>query len=351
MIETFFLRDTVNHSGPCRRSRSVRRCPAGGFTLVELLVVIAIIGILIALLLPAVQAAREAARRIDCTNRMKQIGLAVHLYSDAYMMFPAGARSERADTAGGFCLFSGPAGQGAPWSVAILPYFGDKPRYESFDLDSGFQGMLFNNGTNKLPQFVPNNSFQCPSDPNSTAESTNSNYLGVGGGGIDGGPDNEVWCRSLHPCCDNRLMFNNGIFFVNSEIRLRDLADGSSKQYLLAETRYQVCETGAVASGWWGYEEDFHSWASGVVYGDITSDCCTHMATITHAVDGINSSDYDPSKGFYPDPVTRTFGSFHPGGCNVTMADGSTHFFNEDMDINVFRDLADREDDMPVGQW
>ena len=153
----------------------VSRRPLHGFTLVELLVVIAIIGILIALLLPAVQAAREAARRITCANRMKQIGLAVHLYADAHNTFPAGARSELADTDGGFCLFSRPAGQNVPWSVAILPYFDENPHYETFDLDRGFQGFFYNNSVNKLSQFVPNNKFQCPSDPNSTAESTNSN--------------------------------------------------------------------------------------------------------------------------------------------------------------------------------
>ena len=325
-----------------------------GFTLVELLVVIAIIGILIALLLPAVQAAREAARRIQCANKLKQIGLAVLLYHDSHLSFPVGVGSPKDDVSGGGCHFSPPLDLGPPWSVLILPYFEDIPRHAAFDLDAGFPATPSGkrgSSSNQVYQVIPNSKYQCSSDPNSTPDQPNSNYMAVGGGGIDdfGGTNDEVWCRASDPCCTNRLMFNNGIFFVNSEVRARDLADGSSKVYMLAESKYQPVRSGAEASGWANYEEDFFTWAGAIRASGVVGDCCTGTTTITHAVDGINSSDYDPAKWLDYESVTRGFGSFHPGGCHVTMADGSVHFLDEYMDLQIYRDLAAREDGAPVG--
>ena len=320
----------------------------GGFTLVELLVVIAIIGILVVMLLPAVQAAREAARRISCTNRMKQVGLALIICHDAYRSFPMGVGSKREDTSEGVCRFSYATDQSAPWSVEILPFIEEAARHAGADMDGGFQASFDPgiNTANKDWQFTANDLYRCPSDPNSTDASPNSNYMGVGGGGLDnhGRASDEVWCRSKHACCDNRVMFNNGILFVNSRIRLKDITDGSSKQYLVAETRYQPLQSGAVATGWEGYETEFFTWAGTLYAGNQAGDCCTCTTTITHAVDGINSSDYDPAEHWHPTPLTRTFGSFHPGGCHVTLADGSVHFLNEGMDIHAYRYLAVRDD-------
>ncbi|MEA1951699.1 MAG: DUF1559 domain-containing protein [Planctomycetota bacterium] len=337
----------------------MRQNGRSGFTLVELLVVIAIIGILIALLLPAVQAAREAARRIDCTNRMKQIGLAALVYHDAFLSFPSGVGSRRADTSGGVCRFSESAVIGAPWAILILPYFEDNARHDAFDFEVGFWGTFRahqgsgNNTFNRDKQFLNNNKYQCPSDPNSTATAANSNYMAVGGGGIDnaGGANDDVWCRAGHPCCDDRIMLNNGVIFINSKIRHRDLQDGSSNQYLIAEGKYMPVASGALAYGNPGYVNDFPSWAGTVRAGNAAGDCCASTVTITHAVDGINSTLYDPTKGLQYFPTTRGFGSFHPGGCHVTMTDGSVHFLNENMDINVYRDLGARGDGFPTGGY
>jgi len=326
-----------------------------GFTLVELLVVIAIIGILIALLLPAVQAAREAARRVDCSNRIKQIGLALLIYHDVHKSFPMGVGSERYDTSGGICRFSHATEQSAPWSVLILPYLEELTRQKTFEFDGGFQGTfdLTINTVNKRWQFVPNSNFQCPSDRNSGSDVPNSNYLAVGGGGVDnpGGSNDEVWCRAGHSCCDDRVMFNNGIFFANSKVRIRDLGDGSSNVFMVAESKYQPVQSGAeayAADGAPGYEGEYYSWASSIRAGNESGDCCTCTTTITHAVDGINSSWYDPVRGLEFAPVTRGFGSFHPGGCQVAMADGSVHFLGEEIDINAYRDLAARDDGSPL---
>ena len=330
------------------------RVAAKGFTLVELLVVISIIGILIALLLPAVQAAREAARRMQCANNLKQLGLALHLYLDAHGVFPMGVGSKRADTSGRVCRFSHVSEQTAPWSVVILPYIEDANRHQTFEFGSGFQATYSDSTPNKSMQYVPNSYYQCSSDPNSTADSPNSNYLGVGGGGIDnqGGTNDQVWCRAGHSCCGDRVMFNNGIFFVNSKIRIADVLDGTSNTYMLAESRYQPIKNGTVAyaaAGYPGYEAEFYSWAGTVRAGNESGDCCTCTTTITHAVDGINSSDYNPGATLSFAPVTRTFGSFHPGGCQVALADASVQFLGENMDINTYRQLAARADGLPPG--
>ncbi|HBO43186.1 MAG TPA: prepilin-type cleavage/methylation domain-containing protein, partial [Planctomycetaceae bacterium] len=128
-----------------------------GFTLVELLVVIAIIGILIALLLPAVQAAREAARRISCSNNMKQIGLGLHLYHDAFRQLPAGWMGFNRAT-GEPHWFGEP---GWAWSAAILPYMEQHAVQETllhFELP-------ITDPANATARVLPIATFRCPSDP------------------------------------------------------------------------------------------------------------------------------------------------------------------------------------------
>src|SRR6187401_2953762 len=121
-----------------RRPPSLR-----GFTLVELLVVIAIIGVLVALLLPAVQAAREAARRMRCGNAIKQIALACHNYESAFVTLPPGGivnyRSGVAVTETNFCTV-GDANTFAPWTVLILPYVEEGNLYNQFDFSKTFTG-------------------------------------------------------------------------------------------------------------------------------------------------------------------------------------------------------------------
>jgi len=106
-----------------RQAVEPRRFQRAGFTLIELLVVITIIGILIALLLPAVQAAREAARRMSCTNNLKQIGLAIHTYHDAYRLFPQGYINQPA------------LHEAWGWTVFILPYLEQKPLHDRLDVN------------------------------------------------------------------------------------------------------------------------------------------------------------------------------------------------------------------------
>ena len=135
----------------CRHNRSGRRSP--GFTLVELLVVIAIIGILIALLLPAVQAAREAARRAQCSNNMKQIGLAFHNYHDTYRTFPLPTNVSLLSTGG--------LGTSHSWSLSILPFIEQTSIYDTYNLNLSCWDPVNEAAVDTaIPGYV------CPSTPN-----------------------------------------------------------------------------------------------------------------------------------------------------------------------------------------
>lgn len=149
--------------GSPKSCRGKPTSPTRAFTLIELLVVMAIIGVLVALLLPAVQAAREAARRVQCINNQKQIGLGLHSYHATTNAFPPG-RIWKADSFGCGLNIDGHC-QNTPWFILMLPHFDQRPLYDAFNFNLGAEGQnfggLFPNSTvvkNKIGLF------QCPSD-------------------------------------------------------------------------------------------------------------------------------------------------------------------------------------------
>ncbi len=212
-----------------------------GFTLVELLVVIAIIGILVALLLPAVQAAREAARRTECANRMKQIGLALLNYHDTYKHFPSAS-----DVAGGSQL---------SWIAQVLPFMEEQNLQDLVDQDQ-----TWNHANNELAEQTPLEQFQCPSvgaelpafidvpGANGFVEQSplRSSYLGIMGAEyacplpatirapISG--YTVVNCQS-----DARVggYATNGLIFPDSKINLRRVTDGSSNTMIVGEVSWR----------------------------------------------------------------------------------------------------------------
>lgn len=192
------------------------------FTLVELLVVIAIIGILVSLLLPAVQAAREAARRMKCSNNLKQLGLALHNYHDTYGKFPIGA----ADIA---------ISRRTPWMPSLLPFIEQTAlydRYVSAALTfsaSGSNNLISNIDRKVRDVIVP--SLSCPSDPNSPGNTRgyHGNYVALDGNAV-GVTDNAA-----------------GVMFRNSRIRIADITDGTSNTLAFAEALVRP-QTDAV--GW-----------------------------------------------------------------------------------------------------
>ena len=196
-------------------------CRRGGFTLGELLVVIAIIGILVVMLLPAVNAARESARRIVCTNNLKQIGLAILNYHDRHNKFPAASSvSIPEQCPGGDC-------RGNPMYVTLMPYFEMENLEDLYDYEGswGWCGWWgdwndpTNPGANSRVEV-----YQYPSDDRSTEYPNQRVYFAVVGGKTAAG---HSWRGDV---------FHDGLFAINRWRRMLDLQDGTSKTMALGES-------------------------------------------------------------------------------------------------------------------
>ncbi|MCI0360686.1 MAG: DUF1559 domain-containing protein [Planctomycetaceae bacterium] len=232
---------------------------SGGFTLVELLVVIAIIGVLVALLLPAVQAAREAARRTSCKNNMKQLGIALHNYHDTYRIFPSATYNHKACIHTGIFVGSSPTLSASGW-VSALPFFEQttvqskynlngcvshavasgtgNPNPEAGDAVANGNGLL---ATTKLPVFI------CPSDPNPhfmTDTQANSQFYAIKvGSGLKGAKTNYDFHVNCHINCNHwKTLANNlrNIFGENSDSGLHSVIDGTSSTFMIGETTLDV---------------------------------------------------------------------------------------------------------------
>jgi prepilin-type N-terminal cleavage/methylation domain-containing protein len=310
------------------------------FTLVELLVVIAIIGVLVALLLPAVQAAREAARRMSCTNKLKQLGLALHNYHDTHRTFPPGVLLFGS---GANCPPMGGTNEtGASWLVLLLPYLEQQPLYQQFNFHQRFVGRfnLINQSPNGPWQFQPLALVKCPSDPKAIANgSVVTNYVGVAGGGCNGLTN----CGNLPaPDCEGaagRLYFSNGVFFKNSNVRLANITDGTTNVYLLGETNYMRVPSDANVG------TNYPSWAAGA---DLRVPAInSSYQTMAAAVLPINSPALPTDSGGF----MRLFGSHHVRGCNMTLADGSTRFVSDNINLQTHRLLGARDDGIALGDF
>lgn len=280
-----------------------------GFTLLELLTVIAIIGILIALLLPAIQAARAAARRMQCTSNLKQHGLAIHVYHEDHQEFPPGGRLHTI------------AGQnGVSWRVLILPYIEETALYEAI-------GLVNNGGAmNWGPQSQMPPVFGCPSRNGDDGNLSMSSYWGVGGVPREGETvgEDDRYCG---------VVAVNGMFFPRSETRIAEIVDGTSRSLAIGERTYR-----------------FRAWMNGARWsGRSKKTICSEASN--HVVYPINASH--ESFGYYIGDNMRPegtiaeiplndlwFGSDHPGGAHFTFADGSVHFLSENLDMTVLQALA-----------
>jgi prepilin-type N-terminal cleavage/methylation domain-containing protein len=180
-----------------------------GVTLIELLVVIAIIGVLVSLLLPAVQAAREAARRTQCANNLKQVGLALHQHHGAHQEFPAGVIAEGSDFRDG--LHSG--------FTQLLPYLEKQNLHQAYDFDSSWRSA--NNlavAQSRLVQLL------CPSSVHEVPQD----------GGFPGAPTDYAFSKGpLAYLCETPA--SNGVFDINSRVRLAEITDGAAHTFALGE--------------------------------------------------------------------------------------------------------------------
>ena len=312
-----------------------------GFTLVELLATIAIVGLLVALLLPAVQSARESARRNSCMNKIRQLSLACQQYNTQHGAFPPGGIVRLASGLSDIqrcqlAATSGTAG-GPPWTVLILPFMEGQSRYDAYDMNGGFARSASDattGVTNLARQFKFNTSFVCPSDPN-TASGLHggTNYFACQGGGP------APASPAVHACvAGGRYFFHNGMFAANSRITAGHVLDGMSNVVLIGETRYApLIELDADPPGI-GWDSALRWYPNGD-FGMPMGLCATN--------NGINAEPADPRTLWYTNHIVGTFGSRHAGGASFAMADGSTHFLGESIDLALYRRLGQRNSRMP----
>ncbi|MDZ7618949.1 MAG: DUF1559 domain-containing protein [Patescibacteria group bacterium] len=290
------------------------------FTLVELLVVIAIIGILIALLLPAVQAAREAARRAQCSNNVKQLGLAMHNYQSALRSLPIGCFS---------CCWG-------TWRLAVLPYIEQQAVHDMYqaerhcqtvDPDSGYR---YSSSVNRNAVSAYIDAFQCPSDTPQTPISTirSSNY------GVNYG--NTTWTQ---PAQFQGVTFGGAPFTIardcgkaGTAFDFRHIKDGLSNTLMLGEL---VQGEGADLRGftWWGDASGFETYQapnSPIADRIYTASFCQN--------DNPRNPPCEVSSTTWPTMFASR--SRHPGGVTTGLCDGSVRFISENINIDTWRALS-----------
>lgn len=339
----------------------------GGFTLVELLVVIAIIGILVALLLPAVQAAREAARRMSCGNNLKQIALAIHNYHDTYKTFPP-IRGGQLVTGGTQPFGSNvTAYPGCPgwfnstawsWRALILPYVEQQPLYDEINFSVIRDTACYSaappfSGTTD-PNRVRIPGYECPSEawkPNGSNAPTN--YGGIWGN------DANAFSGSI-----NRL----GVFGMGSNVgtvRMASITDGTANTVMVGEVYRGVpywrttgashtgqrCDRWIVETGFCGAETSYPP----NTY-KLSQAACANRPPISIADNSTNAVNIQecPVKNCCPDIVEwvdnhnngnrgrRPISSLHPGGAQAAYADGGVKFVPETVDTQVWRNTGTR---------
>jgi prepilin-type N-terminal cleavage/methylation domain-containing protein/prepilin-type processing-associated H-X9-DG protein len=273
------------------------------FTLIELLAVIAIISLLVSLLLPAVQMAREAARGTQCKNNLKQIGLAMQNYLDTMQVFPPGyiaGKDTIADTTPGW-----------GWAVMILPFMESSTVTGRLNCQMPIEDPSSKTGVAQLvPGFlcpsdlVPNGTFAIASDPAGTmpiVDTTPCSYVGcVGNDGCEVDDNATPW---------------NGILYRNSRTSVEDIVDGTSSTFLVGERAW------ALVNGTWVGTPN-----NAVIQGGKQNKMAPVTATAAVAIlahaHWINNK-YDSDGGL------DDFSSMHPGGAHFLFADGSVHFLKE----------------------
>jgi len=320
---------------------------------VELLVVIAIIGILIALLLPAVQAAREAARQLTCRNNLKQLGLALHGFHGVNQKFPPSA------------IHNSNGGLRENWVIKILPFLEHKPLFDQFDLD-----FEISHPVNEPARSTHLSVMTCPTDTYNSEPFSGSghaptasfndnwargNYGANGALGYRGSADSPGW----------RSHTRRGVMGVNCSVSIKGIRDGTSHTILLGELRAGVCPQDE--RGTWAMSNCASSlWAHGGVNTDAygpncmleNSDDCKGCSRARAAFGG-GTALAQRGMGCYPEDLGSSqqgARSLHVGGVNTCFVDGSVHFISDqvqakpssDQDLSVWDRLNASSDGQPL---
>ncbi|TWT73999.1 Type II secretion system protein G precursor [Allorhodopirellula solitaria] len=282
--------------------------PRRGFTLVELLVVIAIIGILVGLLLPAVQAAREAARRMQCSNNMKQLGLALHSYHDVNKQFPPMS----VDGSGKIGVF-----------VRLLPFIEQQALFDQVRYDGNYVQNMPMARTRVA-------SLLCPSGPQVNSVSTASNeantytnhYYGNSGPIGTNGQSNQPYARDTsRESASFGEYAIDGVFHLRSQLRFADILDGTTHTIGIGELSYQKYPF-------------YRAWTRGLYWynGVALLSNKNHKWPINAAKSGNFTMTFN----------NGGYGSEHPGGCLMGMMDGSVRFVTESIGMTAYRAAASR---------
>ncbi|MBC8355531.1 MAG: DUF1559 domain-containing protein [Planctomycetes bacterium] len=301
-----------------------------GFTLVELLVVIAIIGILVALLLPAVQAARESARRMSCSNNVKQIVLAMHNYHDSYRVFPSGSLQ--------------PIPTSFSWGYLALtmPFFEQSASHDTIDFGEQHCGShikALQSSGNGDPSSALIKLFVCPTDPHSDQSLLSgptgplpvsgdvgvlfpASYLAMGGSNDPNVTGTFLGCVAAGTST-TLPRAGNGMLFLNSDTRFASVTDGTSVTIMIGER---------------GIPEDL-GWGWPICGGWE----CEHYVSSTL---GLSKGNNDP----YFIQAQHLW-SWHPGGAYVGLTDGSVRFLSYTIDYNTYLALSTRAGGEVVGDY
>ncbi|HEY2412080.1 MAG TPA: DUF1559 domain-containing protein [Pirellulaceae bacterium] len=329
------------------------------FTLVELLVVIAIIGVLVSLLLPAVNSARESARRMSCSNNMHNLAIAMHNYHDTMGRFPSAYMNSAIDLQ-----------ENWGWGALILPYIEQQPMHTQLGvLNGSFYTQLARGGTAgkqvvQLSQQVIK-IFMCPSDSgyNGNGQVHNNRTFNGGLGFAANGDATTATCLvgvSNYMVSEGHrdvasATVNTGFAFGDSNIKFSHLIDGSSNTFMLGERESEQCRSGA----WVGVRRPSGGGTGGV------------NVVMGHSQVKLNQPD-GPAIAWNVDHTgcAEGFSSFHPGGAMFALCDGSVRFVNSNINFfwygttlpgteadsknvknGVYQRLMTRYDRLPIGDF
>lgn len=310
--------------------RHSKRQELAGFTLVELLVVIAIIGVLVSMLLPAVQSAREAARRMQCTNNLHNLAIAMHNYHDTMKSFP-NSHFYNPSSSGADNICSSAANcEEWGWGVLILPYIEQQPLHTQLGvLQYTLHHVLAKkNGSVTDPKTMLQTKlsiYRCPSDaaPNGDVLPAERNFasgIGVGLGGLGAfEPSISNYMASRGTRNNNQVTSDtHGMFMESHGKKMSDITDGTSNTFMLGERDTQICRSGT----WIGVRNPTGNAEKGFYY------VAANVRVRLNSPDPPIAWNTTARTGCY-----EGFSSLHVGGANFALGDGSVRFVNNNIEF------------------